>query len=669
MTHTRDSSIRLRDAIAAYPVISCDVFDTALLRRLARPEDVHLATGTRAAAEGLIPYGPGAYQRYRLEAERAARASVEALGKDEVTLDEICARMVTMRLLADEAAAARLASLEFAVERAVCTADRDILDALSQRRDGQRLVFVSDSILSGDQIAALLRDAGYDGPFTVFSSADARRSKHTGRLFAQVMDTLGCRPDDVVHLGDNPHSDVAQARAMGIKAIQIPRRPRPPEPAAVASSDPLLRLSHSHRRSLGAGPTGAGDRAPARPLHHYVATLMIGFALFVLAEARRRGIRRIHFLARDGYLPFLLAQRIVARRGDDLDLVYLHASRRSVTVPSLADDWPRIQQQLLDNYASQPLSRVLEFIDVAPETTATMLRGIDIDPARPIDAEFGVAEIQRLFDAQRTLIADALEARRAAALGYLGDAGFLAPGPRMVVDVGWRGSIQESLGRLAKLPPDDVFGCYLGLLPDALRAAINPATTASYLFAFGHPLPVMQDVWDGYILMELFFSAPHSSVVGYERRDGSWQPMHGAEEEPGASQRKAAFEAIQAGVLAEFDALDSMLGGAWPEGIAPESAFLDIRRLLTQPSREEVEAINAIPFVQGIGAGTISAAKAIPWRAWLRHPRATIRQIERSTWSAGAARLSLPWPVPSMPVRTLRHRFDRIASLLRLPDR
>ncbi len=366
--------------IAGFCAVTCDVFDTALLRRLARPEDLHLATGARLGLE------PAGLQALRRAAEQAVRRRAEDAGRDEPTVAEIYAWLDACGLHADPAA-------ELETERAVCFANPSVLGALAGRSPGQRLLFVSDTVLPGAGLAGLLEACGY-GACEVVTSADAGLSKHSGRLHAHVLARLGCAPGEVVHLGDNPHSDGRMARAAGLATVALPPPGRVPETAEVAARAPALRLLHSLRR---AAPAPAGRFAL---LHRRVALLAIGFALFVLAEARRRGVRRIHFLARDGWLPLAIARRVVARTGEDFDLRYLAVSRGSAAAPELR--------------------------------------------------------------------------------AHLAREGFLDDGTRLVVDVGWRGTIQAALAALTGRPvAAAISACCRRRCAPASRLTARPATCSA----------------------------------------------------------------------------------------------------------------------------------------------------------------------------------------------
>lgn len=575
-----------------FSVLSCDIFDTALRRTLARPEDVFLAVGARARAKGLIDCAPDAFAVYRIAAERRVRARIEAAGFDEVRIAEIYEDLSNLGIVADAAATARL---EFEVECAVCRPIEPIREALATRAASQKnckTVFTSDSCLPGSWLMELLQRNGYGGKFEVFSSADFRLSKHTGRLFPALIAAIGCSPGEILHIGDNAVSDFTHPRAHGIIAIHR-KRPRPRRGDGSALH-PVVRLADSRRRAhaawSGLAAGDLGEKSPAadgRALAAYAAPLVIGFSLFILAEAARRGIDRIYFLARDGHLPLAIIRRLLAKRGesDRFELCYLQVSRKASS------------------------------------------------------------------DAAGTRM-------------YLEQSGFTRPGKRLVVDVGWRGSTQTVLTSYAGLPESDVIGCYLGLFADALRPSLTPSTAAGYLCSFGHPVSLADRVRESYVVFELIFSAPHGTVVRFDRSpEGSCRPVHANEPPPTGEIRRAAFAAMEAACIEEFEALDELLNGAWPVEIDPPSALFPIDRLLTNPSHAELALVNRVPFIHDAGSEELMpAVNPLPMHEVILSPRRSLRRLANSPWRAGAVRAALPWPLPGMSYQVLQDRAQRILN-------
>ena len=176
----------------------------------------------------------------------------------------------------------------------------------------------------------------------------------------------------------------------------------------------------------------------------------------------------------------------------------------------------------------------------------------------------------------------------------------------------------------------------------------------------------MDKVLEGYALFELFLSAPHGSAQHYALKDGRAVPVLATEEEPGATKRRQAFAAIEAGCLKEFEALDSILDGAWPDAITQESALFDFEGLLMQPTAQEVATINAIPFIAGINSSRNTvAASRVPLREFLMDLNHAIKRLENSPWRSGSLRASTPWPIPSMSFQDFCYRTSRLRNLFR----
>jgi putative hydrolase of the HAD superfamily len=54
-------------------------------------------------------------------------------------------------------------------------------------------------------------------------SSEVGYRKPSGRFFESLLERTGCRPSEILFVGDNPRTDVAAAEAMGIPSLQIDR--------------------------------------------------------------------------------------------------------------------------------------------------------------------------------------------------------------------------------------------------------------------------------------------------------------------------------------------------------------------------------------------------------------------------------------------------------------
>lgn len=65
------------------------------------------------------------------------------------------------------------------------------------------------------------------------------------------------------------------------------------------------------------------------------APVLYGFSVWILKKAKEDGIRRLYFLARDAYVPWMFSKTISEKEGLGIECRYLYCSRRSLRVPCL----------------------------------------------------------------------------------------------------------------------------------------------------------------------------------------------------------------------------------------------------------------------------------------------------------------------------------------------
>ena len=85
------------------------------------------------------------------------------------------------------------------------------------------------SNIDDDDLDAAIRHHGLNLQNRV-TSENARAYKPRPEMFTAALDTLGFEPDEVIHVGDSPGSDVAGATRLGIRTAWVnPKRRRLPE--------------------------------------------------------------------------------------------------------------------------------------------------------------------------------------------------------------------------------------------------------------------------------------------------------------------------------------------------------------------------------------------------------------------------------------------------------
>ena len=183
-------------------VVSFDVFDTLIFRKVGKPEKVF----DRIASEDID------FNHKRMEAERQAR---DRSGAEDIKLDDI------YKILGESYGteqAEELKQKEIAVETETAYANPEALRFYRYLQEmGKRIVITSDMYLPTGVIAEILNNAGYTGYERLYVSGDQGLSKRSGNLYRRLIEE--CGTDNILHIGDHPIADSYMAKKAGIKSF------------------------------------------------------------------------------------------------------------------------------------------------------------------------------------------------------------------------------------------------------------------------------------------------------------------------------------------------------------------------------------------------------------------------------------------------------------------
>ncbi|MFN3259401.1 MAG: HAD-IA family hydrolase [Pikeienuella sp.] len=325
-------------------LVSFDCFETLLLRPALHPNDIHFLLDAEFAGD-LGPFIR--FSNLRGQAIHRLRRRDQALGqeKEEYALRDIYAFM-SQRYDLPEALTEAMREAEIALEARLTRARHSAL-ALYRiaRLSGKKIAIVSDTFFDPEEIGRLLQGKVYGPPDYLLASSEAGATKRTGALFRRLIEESGVAPGRILHIGDNPHSDIRQAEAAGLRARLLTA----PAEVIGAGKGPLAadwagaRLEAPMRMTLGMianvmrdNPWRAGKaeaRFDADPF--LVGYAAVGPALFywtrwILEQAQRDGIDALFFLSRDGCIPLEIARRLVGASAPAPRMAYLPASRKAV---------------------------------------------------------------------------------------------------------------------------------------------------------------------------------------------------------------------------------------------------------------------------------------------------------------------------------------------------
>mgnify|MGYP000134884134 CR=1 FL=1 len=444
-------------------VFSFDVFDTVLARTISPPSAVFFLTARRARP--ILPDGctPGQFAYSR----RRALSNVTAWKGWGVTLLDIY-RELRNSLNVSEKVAERIMEIELAVERDVLYPIPDTLARIERvREQGASIAFTSDMHLSSDHIQTLLLDHGIWQPEDqLFVSSEYGVTKHRGDLFRPLLQQLDSK-ETVVHVGDTYESDVEGAEAAGIASHHVTLG------KANRYEDILERYTQetggmsgamagaSRYARLHAHAESAREEALRDVAAGVMAPVLAGFVTWLLGCASRRDLDRLYFTSRDGFHLVPMARRLASLLKVSCEFEYLYLSRASVS-------------------AAKP------------------------DPAK----------VENSRAARRRLC------------NYVKREGLCDDEENGFVDLGWRGTIHGYLNEILVeegLLSSPMPGFFFGLDSDQ---QIHSSYRTAYFFdkyRGGGYKDVLPDRGI-YTLMEMFCTADHGTVMGYEKEDGQVSP-------------------------------------------------------------------------------------------------------------------------------------------------
>jgi len=504
-------------------VNSFDVFDTLLTRAVGNPTSLFLLLGRTPDVAAITHCGPEEFARVRIAAERRSRR-----GRSETTLTRIYDELA-ISLGLDEPSARRLQQREVDLEHRLSRTVPGAAELL-KAAEGKRIA-LSDMYLPTDVVRSLLAQAGLaDLIDDVLVSAEHGLTKSDGHLFHHVVSEFAVAARDVRHVGDNVGSDVRVPRLLGLRA----------EHHGAASLNRYEHTWEEYREETGglsslvAGASrlarlGIETSAELRPIVE-VATgvagpILAAYVLWVLNNAQREGIRRLYFVARDGEILYLIAQRLCARLGLDFDLRYLYGSR---SVYHRAGQATRGIEEASWSWKAMyrlTIGQVLERLGLTDDQARAAL---DRFP-RPVASD--TLFEQWMVDA---IVADqtlADEVRRHAVelhdllQDYLRQEGFCDGVPYGLVDTGWSGRIVKALAE--NLPADATpirRVWFFGYMKRS-DGHQDPSVVKGYLFDEVAETGYAGDFEQAYGPLETFTVANHGVTVGFRRTDDRVEPV------------------------------------------------------------------------------------------------------------------------------------------------
>ena len=470
-----------------------DIFDTALIRKCGTPDIIPHIVASRLWPDDEMAQCEFVNARRQAASAAASNSTIAELYSTEY----LCSL--------PGYSAEEIMHEELETEADLLVGNRLIVNKIRELRiEGWTIKFLSDMYLPSEWLKCILEREGCAEPDDeIIVSCEWGARKDDGSLYRKVRERY--TPIRWKHFGDNRRSDYRMARRNRVDATLIDSSFTAVE-KRICNEGRTIRSGW--RMTLLAGISRAvrlrsGDTPAQRLAADYVGALYIPFVLWVLRNASRKGLKRLHFLSRDGYIMMKIAETLQS----DSELNYLFVSRRSL-----------MRAYLTDNTASR-------YIEIADRRTLIMRRvdhllwQLQLDRNKlksEYGIEFGYDKIQtaaqqddflnKLF-AHKEFTPNLLslfteDARLTEA--YLRQEGLNDGSAQAMVDIGWLGTSRHMVN---KILGTNIPTYYVGI-----RGDVYPRTSGDFASYFD----CGQLSTEATGLIENYFSAsPWPSTTGY----------------------------------------------------------------------------------------------------------------------------------------------------------
>lgn len=337
---------KIKKDIDKVQIVSFDIFDTLLLRPYIRPTDLFL----HIEKVKNKPF----FCQLRQDAEREARNKRPDV--EDITFDEI------YNEIDDDFKSLKQVELDF--ENMVLTQNpelKQVYDYALEKK--KKVIIISDMYLSTGFLSNVLKKNGFAKFDKIYVSGNIGKGKYTGNLYKHIINDLNVtNSKDILHIGDNKHSDYKKAQKLGIRTIlykQVARQ-------FLESNPRISKFLERNREKLGASilvaflaikwqnkrcGTVNKDTYWENLGYEYAGPIAYGYSRFVEKEAVNNKLSTMLFVARDGYT----LQKVFNTFSSSIKNLYVYAPRFLNLICRLDYNRDDIKQSqaIIDYYSSQ----------------------------------------------------------------------------------------------------------------------------------------------------------------------------------------------------------------------------------------------------------------------------------------------------------------------------
>lgn len=331
--------------------------------------------------------------------------------------------------------------------------------------------------------------------------------------------------------------------------------------------------------------------------YNTVGPVMFEYTSWILHQAQQQGLKKLYFLARDGYLLQKIAELICHKHNIDIECRYLYCSRFSLRMPSYHLIGDEMYDLLLNNGYYVTAKSLLMRARLTESERNDMYAELGItEPDRKLAYnEFtDICSELRKSERYKKLVLEKSRQAYPVTIEYFRQEKLFDDDAIAIVDSGWTGSMQRSIRQLVRSAGYNgrIVGFYFGMYAKPRETADGEYLT----FYFDKDSNTKQKLKFNNNLFECMLSADHPMTLGYEHSDSRITPVFA--EEYSADMSRLVQEQI-AGAL-RYVQDNNVYSADYSEQDSRKKTYRLLKRFMVCPTTEEVALYSNFLFCDDV---------------------------------------------------------------------
>lgn len=626
--------------------ISFDIFDTAILRLVDKPEHLFKIVAYKYISEnGKLDFD---YYKLRISAEKKARDKAWLEEKRvEVTLNEIYTQFKNNidNYIIDE-----LKKIELETELNLCKKNEFMYSVYKYCiQNNKKVIFTTDMYLPLDTIKNILHSNEYVDYDKIYLSSELKATKSTGELFNIVLSSLGCRADELLHIGDTMSSDIKMAKKLGINTFYYAkcREMYMLHNKDVSTDDLEIDITKSIYNAIINNKYYCNrdtEKKVEQGCFWYdlgykkIGILYYSFIQWLIESSIKDSIEELYFLSRDGYIMKKVYDILSQYNSNAPKSQYIYASRRAFNIASIEDLDEDTINFLVSGTSiltvSDFINRIgLNYIDFIDDIKSVGFN----DEKHKVETGEDYHKLRNLYKRIFPHIKRKAQSERETIIRYLEEVRITHHNKIGIVDIGWHGSLQKSLNNLINnilSKKVKIKGYYLGTFGKAKDVIQQGMELEGYICNLGEPIYFEDLIKTSVEIFEFIHTAPHGSVIKFVDDSGSVKPIF--DKNDCDKEKINKVKLLQKGAL-DFIKDFSQVVGCYDIKISKEFGVSFIGKLLKEPTYYEASMLGDIRHAEGYGDVYVKRYIARPPKliTIFINPKKVYREFKKSFWRIG----------------------------------